>query len=406
MHKENENVTTTQGRPYHFNAPALQTLHSEEKLVALMKSGAPECLEILYQMYSRALLSVIVKLIRDRPMAEDTLQLVWLKVWPEVRNYDPQKGRVYTWLLNIARNAAIDTCRSRAYKLFQKNLSFDDYPEYMEQFKSNGLNIDTIGLREFVAQLEEKQREILELVYFQGYTQLEAAKQLGIPLGTLKTWLRAAIKNLGKFFYEDGVWAVPRRTTKRKRSNQLSSYKSVAEIRLAMEIPNELSKLKGRVGRPKNPIVRTAQSVISTKNPLLSTKKHVGRSENPVVRAIETKKASVRLEVIRLYRLKTMGMSEIASSLGIKLSTAFYYTKDLPKNGSLRQRKADTSALPPPKPLKPRIYEMALKIKQLHDLKTMTHTQIGAQLGISSMKVGRYLFALNRWEAYQKEKKI
>jgi len=378
-------------KPYEKTS-AMHTILSEEELVAVLKTGASEGLGILYQMYSRALLNVIVQVIKDSAIAEDTLQLVWLKVWSEGRNYDPGKGRVYTWLLNITRNTAIDTYRSQAYRVFSRSMCFEDHPECLEQFKSRGLNIDAIGLREIVAGLEEKQREVLELVYFQGYTHTEAAEQLAIPLGTVKTRLRKAKAHLRSYFDEDRLRTVRRKITKAQRRLQSSSYRSLAEISLAMEMPNEAPKLKRRAGRPKNPIARP-------RNP-------IARTKNPIVRTTKPKKASVRLEVIRLYRLKTMGMSEIASSLGIKLSTAFYYTKDLPKNGSLRQRKADTSALPPPKPLKPAIYEMALKIKQLHDLKTMTHTQIGTKLGISSMKVGRYLFALNRWEAYQKEKKI
>ncbi|MEJ2880686.1 RNA polymerase sigma factor [Pedobacter sp. GR22-6] len=264
----------------------MHTILSEEELVAVLKTGASKGLGILYQMYSRALLNVVLQVIKDRAIAEDTLQLVWLKVWSEGRNYDPGKGRVYTWLLNIARNTAIDTYRSQAYRVFSRSMCLGDHPECLEQFKSRGLNIDAIGLREIVAKLEEKQREVLELVYFQGYTHLEAAAQLAIPLGTIKTRLRKATAHLRSYFDEDRLRTVRRKITKAQRRLQSSSYRSLAEISLAMELPNEAPKLKRRAGRPKNPVARP--------------KKLITRTKNPIVRTTKPKKESMRSEVIRL----------------------------------------------------------------------------------------------------------
>ena len=113
-----------------------------------------------------------------------------------METYDAAKGRLFTWMLNITRNASIDKLRNKNYKNTQKNREFTE-----DVYDAGGkvtMNIDHIGLRKLVHTLKEEWKEPLELSYFQGYTQDEISKILDLPIGTIKTRLRAALKELRK----------------------------------------------------------------------------------------------------------------------------------------------------------------------------------------------------------------
>ena len=154
---------------------------------------------LLYDMYSKSLFSVIYNLIRDHEEAEDILQETFVKIWKNIESYDESKGRFYTWILNISRNASIDRLRSKGFNNRQKNLSSDNFVHLLDE--SNKLNhkIDTIGIREFVKKLKPKCIQILDLLFFKGYTQQEASEELQIPLGTIKTQNRNCINDLRNF---------------------------------------------------------------------------------------------------------------------------------------------------------------------------------------------------------------
>lgn len=168
----------------------------EEDLVKLLQERKESSFNYLYDNYSGALYAVIYKVVNDDETANDLLQEVFVKIWNSVESYDPSKGRLYTWMLNIARNRSIDFLRSKAHNKSKQTNSIDDNVYVVDQHNQTNLNTDTIGVREFVSKLKEKHRDIIELVYFKGYTQEETAEELGIPLGTVKTRSRAAIKEL------------------------------------------------------------------------------------------------------------------------------------------------------------------------------------------------------------------
>lgn len=127
-------------------------------------------------------------------MASDVLQEVFVKIWKQVETYDAAKGRLFTWMLNIARNASIDTIRSKGYQKTQQNRELTE-----NVFDSGGsveTNTDKIGLRKLVHKLKDDYRVLVELSYFEGFTQDEISKMLHIPLGTVKTRLRSALIQL------------------------------------------------------------------------------------------------------------------------------------------------------------------------------------------------------------------
>lgn len=170
--------------------------YSEEDLIALLKSGDESAFSYLYDHYSGALNGIIYKMINDTALAEDILQEAFVKIWKNFSSYDPSKGRLFTWMLNITRNLAIDTIRSKSYKKQSKIQS----SEIAVGNASNNINekerFDGLGIRKQVTLLKEDQKQIIDLAYFDGFTQTEISQKLGIPLGTVKTRMRAAISEL------------------------------------------------------------------------------------------------------------------------------------------------------------------------------------------------------------------
>ena len=168
--------------------------YNEPELVLLLKQRSQHVFSYLYDNYSGALLSIIKNIVSDEDMANDVLQEVFVKVWKQIESYDSSKGRLFTWMLNIARNASIDTIRSKGYQnsLQNRELTEDVYIAG----GTSETKTDQIGLRKVVHGLKEEYKVLVELSYFQGYTQDEIAKMLGIPLGTVKTRLRTALIQL------------------------------------------------------------------------------------------------------------------------------------------------------------------------------------------------------------------
>lgn len=174
----------------------------ESVLVENLKRQEREAFEYLYDNYKNAMFGVICRMITPDEAAEDTLQDLFLKVFHNIQSYDKSKGRLYTWMINITRNLCIDKLRSSDQKNQDKNRSFDDLVPILNNRLIAGMQIDHIGLRKLVNDLAPEQREIIEKMYFEGFTQTEVAEELNIPLGTVKTRARAAILKLRTIFNE------------------------------------------------------------------------------------------------------------------------------------------------------------------------------------------------------------
>lgn len=171
--------------------------YEQEHIVSLLKKQNSVAIEQLYDAYGAALYGAALRIVSSPELAEQVLQDTFLKVWHFGAQYDESKGRLFTWLLKITRNAAIDAIRSSHYQNSKKT----DYIDILND-SSGGecLNLDVLGLREIVGKMEHKYSVIIDLVYFNQYTHQEAAEEIGIPLGTLKTRVRFAILELKKNF--------------------------------------------------------------------------------------------------------------------------------------------------------------------------------------------------------------
>lgn len=168
--------------------------YSEPELVMLLKQRHQSSFSYLYDNYSSALYTVILNVVKDETIAADTLQEVFVKIWKQIESYDDTKGRLFTWMMNVARNASIDTVRSKAFQNSKQNNELTE--NHNDTLGSTQTNTDTIGLRKIVYTLKEEHRTLIELSYFQGYTQDEISKMLQIPLGTVKTRMRTALTQL------------------------------------------------------------------------------------------------------------------------------------------------------------------------------------------------------------------
>ena len=174
---------------------------TQEEVLALISKKDDRAYTYLYDMYSKSLFSVIKNLINDREEAEDVLQEVFIKIWKNIDSYNESKGRFYTWAVNIARNSTIDKLRSKNFNNSKKNLSTDNFVHLLDDSNKLTNKIDSIGIEEFVKKLKPKCIQIIDLLFFKGYTQQEASDELEIPLGTVKTQNRNCINDLRNFLH-------------------------------------------------------------------------------------------------------------------------------------------------------------------------------------------------------------
>ena len=172
---------------------------TQEELLPLLLRKEERAFTQLYDMYSKSLFSIITNLIKDREEAEDVLQEVFVKIWKNVDTYNQSKGRLYTWMLNIARNTSIDKLRSKGFNNSQKNLSSDNFVHLLDDSNKLTNKIDSIGLKDFVNKLKPKCIQLIDLLFFKGYTQQEASEELEIPLGTVKTQNRMCMNDLRNY---------------------------------------------------------------------------------------------------------------------------------------------------------------------------------------------------------------
>lgn len=171
---------------------------SEEDLVQRLRARDESALTLFYDRYASALFGVISRIVQDDDTAEDVLQEAMVKIWHSFPAYDAGKGRLFTWVLNISRNLAIDKIRSRQHRVGTRTQGLDDSPAAQRMVATESFRPEHIGLKEIVQTLVPEQRQIIDLLYFGGYTQSEVAEELKLPLGTVKTRARTAIKVLSK----------------------------------------------------------------------------------------------------------------------------------------------------------------------------------------------------------------
>ncbi|RNC86935.1 MAG: sigma-70 family RNA polymerase sigma factor [Winogradskyella sp.] len=167
-----------------------------DTLVKRFQQKDIDAFEKLYNMYSKSIHGVVYNIVRDAAISDELMQDVFIKAWNNADSYSSSKGRFFTWILNIARNAAIDKTRSKTFKQSKQNLNTDFFVDIIAGNDNFEEKTDAIGIKKYVNQLGEKCKTIIEFLYFKGFTQKETAETLAIPVGTIKTRNRNCIQKL------------------------------------------------------------------------------------------------------------------------------------------------------------------------------------------------------------------
>ncbi|RZK89323.1 MAG: RNA polymerase sigma factor [Hymenobacter sp.] len=170
---------------------------SENELVRRLYARDEAAMALFYKNYSKALYYTIWRIVRQDELAEDILQECMVKFWVAFPRYDSQKGRLFTWALNIARNLAIDCLREQRYRDAQRTYSLS---EDLTSDRAAPLTFrpEHIGVRDWLELLRPTDRQLLDLLYLKGYTQTEAAEELNWPLGTVKSRAGRIIRTLSR----------------------------------------------------------------------------------------------------------------------------------------------------------------------------------------------------------------
>jgi len=169
----------------------------EDHIIGYLKNGNKEAINLLYENYADALFGVIKKVISDDDLAQDVLQETLIKVWKKGKSYNPEKAKLFTWLYRIAYNSAIDKVRSRSKKT-KKEIQIEDSNVY--RLTSDGLNEDVLDIKKHLNSLEDKYQVVVNALFFEGMTQQEASEELDVPLGTIKSRLKIALRELKKIY--------------------------------------------------------------------------------------------------------------------------------------------------------------------------------------------------------------
>lgn len=170
----------------------------ENRIVQMMQQGDKQFLDLLYKEYGGIMYKITIGITKSQETAEDVLQDSLVKIWKNAKRFDPTKAKLLTWVVQIAKNTALDLVKSKAARDQQQTDTMADKPVVAAYGVSNQ-NVDFIGLQETISKtLEERDQKILDMLYFQGYTQREVAEKLDMPVGSVKTRIRMTVNLLRK----------------------------------------------------------------------------------------------------------------------------------------------------------------------------------------------------------------
>lgn len=170
----------------------------ERNIISLMEKGNKRFIELLYDNYADNLFGVVLRIVGEPGLAEDVIQESFIKIWKNHSSYDQNKSRIFTWILSICRNTAIDKLR-KVNKVSGQEIQVADSVVYDN--RTSEYNPDVMDIRKHLDKLDEKYVSVINALFFQGLTQQEASEKLEIPLGTVKTRLKIGLRELKKIYF-------------------------------------------------------------------------------------------------------------------------------------------------------------------------------------------------------------
>jgi RNA polymerase sigma-70 factor (ECF subfamily) len=169
---------------------------SDIDLATLLRAQPAAGIAALYDRYGRLIFSMALRVVQDRGAAEEITQDVFMRCWRNIERYQPSQGSLASWLLSITHNRAIDELRSRRGKDARREISDD----VLQPRAALDPGFDEALLRGEIQQalqlLPLAQRDVIELVFWNGLTRREIAERLSLPLGTVHTRLRLGMDKL------------------------------------------------------------------------------------------------------------------------------------------------------------------------------------------------------------------
>lgn len=165
-----------------------------------------QALSRLYDRYSALIYTLVLRVVKSTAEAEDLVQEIFVQIWSKAHLFSDAKGSVYTWVMTIARRRAIDKIRSQDFINKGETTDDDERPIDLPDnaYDTNPLHAAISSeyeelMRSGLAMLGAEQQSIIELSYYEGYTQAQIAERLHLPLGTVKTRMRQGLIKLRDF---------------------------------------------------------------------------------------------------------------------------------------------------------------------------------------------------------------
>ncbi len=180
--------------------------NSDKEIILKVAGNESKALEELYDRYSPVLFTLINKIVQDKSAAEELLSDIFVIIWQKVDLFDSEAGNVYTWMINLARNKAID--------FVKRNRNPEEMKEYNDEYENENIiphlssSVEPMDLDKVLSmkdkinnsfnKLTDAQQYVLNLAYYRGYNEEEIARELNIPLPTVKFKISLALGNLNK----------------------------------------------------------------------------------------------------------------------------------------------------------------------------------------------------------------
>lgn len=177
--------------PLQFFVKFLTFMQNDTVLILQLQNKNEAALSQLYDNYSPAVYGIILRICKDEHHAQNLLQDTFLTIWEKAHQYNPEKGKFYTWAYRIAKNKTLTFLKQS-----QNLIQVEDFSVYNNIEADRIIDLENLQLNSCLKQLDAHHQKALELVYFNGLTHNEAHKKMSVPLGTFKSYVKQALKKL------------------------------------------------------------------------------------------------------------------------------------------------------------------------------------------------------------------
>ncbi|KUP20718.1 sigma-70 family RNA polymerase sigma factor [Paenibacillus sp. DMB5] len=172
------------------------------QLMQQIRQKDPDALEKLYDRYEQMVYSFAYRIVKDSMAAEEIMQELFMRIWKNAEQYDSAKGKLSTWMFTVTRNIALDQLRKNNTRPPQQSADAEE----LQQLRDTGAMTEDMvemlvageQIREALLELSRDQQQVMDLIYYQGLTQQEVVYHVAVPLGTVKSRVRLAMRQLQK----------------------------------------------------------------------------------------------------------------------------------------------------------------------------------------------------------------